>query len=462
MIKKKISVADYGVIPNSKEIQTSGIQKAIDDAFLKGGGEVCIPTGEYHVTTLRLRSDVCLHLMEDTVLMASRNIDDYFQLKHDTIEPVDESMLDESPWERGGGQSTVFHKLGSRWHNGVIRALNAENISIIGEKGSAIDGANCFDEIGEEYYRGPHGVSICNCKDVRLEGYTVRHSGNWANMLQNCESILAQDLTVIAGHDGIHFTTCDYVTVRKCHFFTGDDCVAGFDNHHVLVEDCELNSACSAFRMGGTDVLIQRCHAYAPAKYKFRGRMTIEDKRAGINANDTNRNKPGFENEPPRYNMLSFFTYYADYSVVIRNTPGNIVIRDCIVEGADRFLHFNYSGNERWQKNCPLTSITFENVRATGISMPLTAYGDDKERLYFIMKDMDFSFREGFENTTFMQMANLEKLHMENVSLRNAKGGTFIKMWGEHMPICEFKNITGISEEKYIVKADEPFVCKKI
>ena len=202
-----------------------------------------------------------------------------------------------------------------------------------------------------------------------------------------------------AGHDGIHFTTCDNITIRNCQFYTGDDCVAGFDNLNVLVEDCELNSACSAFRMGGTNVLIQRCHVYAPAKYMFRGVMRMEDKRAGILSNDAAGVKM-------RYNMLSLFTYYADNSVVIRNTPGNIIVRDCTVEGADRFLHFNYSGNEPWQRNRPLTSITFENIRATGIAMPLTAYGDVDEKCELILKNIDFSFTSLYNNIVCLVILN--------------------------------------------------------
>ena len=190
--------------------------------------------------------------------------------------------------------------------------------------------------------------------------------------------------------------------------------------------------------------------------------MAIEDKRAGINSNDTDRVKPGFENQPPRNNMLSFFTYYADHSVVIRNTPGNIIVRDCIVEGADRFLHFNYSGNETWQNNRPLTSITFENIKATGVSMPLTSYGDVEEPLKLTMKNIDFSFREGFEHQDFLHMANVEELGMENVKIRNAAGGAFIKMWGEKIPTCKFENIIGSPKEEYIVKAEEAFTCKTI
>lgn len=465
--KKTVSVVDYGVKPGAKDFQTTAIQNAIDDVFLSGGGEVVIPTGEYYISTLRLRSNVCLHLMENVVLFASRNINDYFALKHDTVEPVDKEILDERRWERGGGQSSIFHKYGSRWHNGVIRALDAENISVIGEKGSVIDGQNCYDEDGEEYYRGPHGVSIINCKGVTLRGYTVRHSGNWANMLLNCKDITADNLIALAGHDGIHFTSCDDIIIKNCEFYTGDDCVAGFDNNNVVVENCILNSACSAFRMGGNNVLINRCKAYAPAKYKFRGRMTKEDKCKGINANDTDRVAPAYEGMPQRYNMLSFFTYYADYSVEIRKTPGNIVVRNCEVENADRFLHFNYSGNELWQRNRPLTNITFENIKANGISMPLTAYGDKSEPCEIVLNNMVFSFRKGFENIDFMHIANLSRLTIDHFEAITPINGTFIKKWGDTAPIdtapiYNFKNISDNVIDPSVTQADEPFACKMI
>ena len=457
---KKVSVIDFGAKPYSDEIQTRYIQTAIDFVYLSGGGQVCIPTGEYHITALRLRSGVCLHLMENTVLFASPNPEDYFILKNDIVEPVDDNDLDEgkawcSVWEDRTSISTGFHTLGSRWHNGIIRALDAEDISIIGEKGSVIDGVNCFDELGEEDYRGPHGISLISCKNIILKGYTVRHSGNWANMLQNCQNVVAENLVVEAGHDGIHFTNCDNIHIRNCEFYTGDDCVAGFDINNMQVEKCVLNSACSAFRLGGTNILIENCHAYAPAKYMFRGIMRQEDKRARILANDA-------EGVEPRYNMLSLFTYFADCSTVIRNKPENIIVRNCTVEGADRFLHFNYSGNETWQNNRPLTQITFENIKATDISMPLTAYGDPNEPCMLTLKNIDFSFRKGFEHITFIQAANLYYLCLKDIQIQNAEGGTLIKLWGDMFPETEFEGIKANVSNECIVRTNEAFVCNPI
>ncbi|UKI35527.1 MAG: hypothetical protein L6V93_15455 [Clostridiales bacterium] len=48
--------------------------------------------------------------------------------------------------------------------------------------------------------------------------------------------------------------------------------------------------------------------------------------------------------------MLSAFTYYADIAFPIDTKPGNIIVRECEINFADRLFHYNYSGNETWQK----------------------------------------------------------------------------------------------------------------
>ena len=449
-----VSAADFGDFREGGYVEAA-IQKAIDHCFLNGGGEVRVPGGEYLIRAVRLRSNVTLRLMADCVLKASRDINDYFILKNDKIEPVDESELSEGPWIRNKnmGAFTDFPILGSRWHNGIIRAYKAKNVEIIGEKGSVIDGQNCYDEVGEEHYRGPHAISVICCDGVHLEGYTVINSGNWANHVMKCRNVLAEKLTCKAGHDGIHMTLCRDVIIRDCEFYTGDDCVAGFSNFNVTVLDCVLNTACSAFRMGGTNVLIHRCKIYAPAKYLFRGGLSLEEKVSGVNAP---------EGAHHRFNMLSLFTYYADASVDIPVQPGNIVIRDCEVDGADRFLHYNFSGNERWQASRPLESIRFFNVKAKNIAMPLTAYGSPEVPLKLEMKNVDVSFREGREDVTFMHAANFELIRLDGVRIENSKADALIKIWSEPGAL-EIEDLSSpVSPEKIMVKAEEPFSCKAI
>ena len=438
----KVSVKDF--IKNvSTTLVTKEIQQAIDYCYLQGGGIVEFPKGVYPIGDIRIRSNITLLLRSGAILKGSRNMDDYFQHLDDRIEPYDYDQIEPGCWGRIDGVMRMMHKPGSRFHCSIIRGYNAENIAIIGEKDSYIDGCNCYDELGEEYYRGPHAIGLHNCKNILLKGYTIKNSGNWAHKIMWGQNIHVEDITVLGGHDGIHMRSCDDVHILKSNFFTGDDCIAGFDNTNVLVEECELNSACSALRFGGTDVLVQNCHMYGPAKYIFRGCLTKEEKITGA---EPKKNIGGH-----RYNMLSVFTYFADKSFAIRNTPGNIVIRNCRIENADRFIHYNFSGSELWQKACPLKDITFEDITATGIRMPLNLYGDDVCRVTLKLKNVNVEFAKTKKEPQFINAANYDKIIFENINC----SAICMKQWGESGTIE--------SDRDYeIILAKEPFQTEAI
>ncbi|MBQ8525616.1 MAG: hypothetical protein IJ460_02690, partial [Clostridia bacterium] len=290
------------------------------------------------------------------------------------------------------------------------------------------------------------------CKNVTFSGYTVKDSANWAHAIFYSENISANNVTVLAGHDGIHVTVCKNIIIEDCNFYTGDDCVAGFSNVNVTVRNCVMNSACSAMRFGGTNVLVEKCHMYGPCKYLFRGSLTPEEKKNGI--------KPSLEGH--RNNMLSVFTYYSDFSVPVDYQPGNIIIKDCKVDNADRFLHYNYSGNEPWQKHKPLESIRFENITATDISMPLTAYGDKDIPVTVEFRNMDISIRKGYEHIDFMHVAYCKSIKLDNVKIDNFKGDALIKSWALGGDLEINNLVCDINESKYIVEAKEEFICNPI
>ena len=70
---------------------------------------------------------------------------------------------------------------------------------------------------------------------------------------------------------------CDRVRIEDCVLRTGDDAVAGYANRDVVVRRCELNTACSAFRFGGTRVLIEDCRAWGPGTYPIRNSLPKDD-----------------------------------------------------------------------------------------------------------------------------------------------------------------------------------------
>ena len=455
MGKSVFNIMDFGAVPNVAELQTDKIQAAIDKCFESGGGKIIVPEGMFICGGIRLRSNCTLYLKTGAILKGSRNPDDYFGYLSDKVEPLSENEITDKVWRRTELDEvkdyTFMSRPGSRWNNALIKAVNAENVAIIGESGSILDGSDCFDEKGEENYRGPHCINMFYCKNVTFKGYTVKDSANWAHALFYCDNILADSINVLAGHDGIHMSVCENVKIQNCGFYTGDDCVAGFANVNVAVRNCELNSACSAMRFGGTNAFIEKCHIYGPCKYLFRGSLSDEEKRNGTKPNvDGHRN-----------NMLSVFTYYSDFSVPIEHQPENIIISDCKIDYADRFLHYNYSGNEMWQQNRPLKSIRFENITATDISMPLTAYGDKKTPITLEMDNVSISFRKGFESIDFMHVCNYDLIMLKNLELKNYKGNALLKKWSDGNIIIDNLKCD-LDKEKIEVAATEKFHAEPI
>ncbi len=390
------SILDYGA-RTGDALQTEAIQKAIDDCFLAGGGRVRVPEGIYRLGCIRLRSNVTLYLESGAILEGSEDPEDYTRYLDDLVEPIEQT-------DSEGISRSVYPF--SRWNNAIIRAIDAENIAIIGEKGSLIDGVDCFDEEGEEGYRGPHGINMQNCRNIRLEGYALRNTGNWAHAIFKSNGITARNLKVYAGHDGFDVRTCDNVLIEDCDFMTGDDCVAGFDNCDVVIRRCRFDTACSALRFGGNHVLVEECTAIAPSSYGHRLCLTREQKRLRQRTDET-----------CRHNMLNIFLYYCDHRADPRRTPGDILIRNCRFTNADRLFSLEYDGRHIWCCNRSLAGIRFENCVAEGLKQPIYIYGDADEPLTFELDRVTLSAREGFEQEAILQARNYECINMKEVRL---------------------------------------------
>ena len=430
-----------------ENLMTSVIQNAIDECFRSGGGRVTLLAGQYLIGGIRLRSRVTLYLCGGAVLKGTRDPEDYACLERDTVEPMPAEYASEVLWESPRTRKTYDHitKAGSRWNRAMIRIVDAVDAAIIGEEGSIIDGSDSYDAIGEEHYRGPHGICVHYSKNIRFSGYTIRNTGNWAHLGFGSRGLSFSDLTVLGGHDGVHVSVCDDVTVENCEFYTGDDCVAGFDNERVTVRGCVLNTACSAFRFGGRDVLIENCKAFGPARYFFRGSLSLEDKISGNPAPLTGRKT-----------MLALFTYYSDFSLKVRSLPGNIVIRNCQCEEMERFFLYDFSGNQVWQKNRPLSDITFENVTADGVRMPLNVYGDVENPIVLAMKGCRIGFSEPIPAA--IRGAYYGRLDLEKVDFTNVDGPLVMSFGGDGEIVM--RDVTGVNGTA--APATEPYTCKSI
>ncbi len=451
---RQFSVLDFGVTPGAGVV-TAAFQKLIDDVFLAGGGEIIVPAGTYLTGGLRLRSHITLHLLSGATLKGTRDPADYFVLQNDTLEPLPDDQRSDAHWlpMHQRKNSDHINLAGSSWNNALLRVWEAEDVAVLGEPGSALDGSDCFDETGEEHYRGPHAINMRRVKNLRLEGYTIQNSGNWAHALFNCDNVTIDRVTVLAGHDGVHLSDCRNVTVTNCTFETGDDCLAGFGNLNVYAQNCVFNTACSGMRFGGTNAYIEGCSFVGPGKYLFRGSLTPEEKRnsaPSVTADGTHR-----------FNMLSAFTYYADHSRPVPREPGNIVLADCKIVNTDRLVHYNFSGNEPWQNSRPLASLRFQDVTAEGIRLPLNLYGDENLPIRASFERMTLTLHPDFDAKAVVHACHFAELCFTDVTVNGAPEH-FIRRWSQSGRIVVERLSCSIPEADRIVDADEPFFAKAI
>ena len=392
---KVFNIKDYGA-KTCDRLQTREIQAALDACFLAGGGRVVIPCGVFVTGGIRLRSNTELYLESGAILKGSRDPKAYFAYREDKIEPV---TLEEEGTDPKHGRSSIAT---SAWSNGLIRAMDAENIAVVGEKGSYFDGCNCFDPEGEQNYRGPHGMSIWRCRNIRLEGYTFINSSNWCHAIFFSQNITVRNVQIYGGFDGVDIRSCDNVLVEDCVFNIGDDCIAGFDNNDVIVRNSTLNTACMPFRLGGNNILCENCIS---DDRRFGSRRWMSDERKFLGE---------LTSETDRHESHTMYSYYCDHRVDPRKEPGNIVIRNCRFDQEHELVRIEYDTRHRFCCNRPLHDQTIENCQVSDLTETGMVWGDAKEKVTVRFRNCRIACREGYGHVPLLVASNFKQLVFED------------------------------------------------
>ena len=121
------------------------------------------------------------------------------------------------------------------------------------------------------------------------------------------------------------------------------------------------------------------------------------------------------------------------------------------MENCDRFLHYNFSGNEVWQKNRPLSSIRFEGVEASGIAMSLCAYGDGDEKLSLELERCRVAFAT--QQSEFIRAAHVGPLRLCDITVEGVTGPC-VRSWGD-TAAPDAENLRGVADT--VEAAADPF-----
>lgn len=234
---KIYNIVDFGAIPDTTQLSTVAIQKAIDECHGEGGGQVVIPTGSFKTGLIILRSGVNLHLEDGAVLYGSTDILDYLPMTSDYV-------------SLRTGMPTVQ----------LIYADSVSNVSITGK--GTIDGrGKAFPKLSwnDEGLTRPHLLRIIRGLDITVKDVTLKNSGCWMQHYLACDRVNIEGITVINrnnyNNDALDLDGCRSVTVSNMIADSDDDAITLKSTsprlrEDIVISNCTVSSHCNAIKLG--------------------------------------------------------------------------------------------------------------------------------------------------------------------------------------------------------------------
>jgi polygalacturonase len=267
------SIVDFGARTDGS-LATKAVQAAIDACHANGGGTVLVPPGEYVIGSVRLKSNVHLHLDTGAVLKASSSLDDYggAGAGRGLFIAEDVANVSVSGFGRIDANGTVFHDPKTP-HVGLERdydvTFTRQGKDFMHERFGFEDGPIAFKR------RPGMTFAFFHCANVTLRDVTIVDSPSWSVRFAYCDDVTVDNLKIrnnplVPNSDGVHFTTSRNARVSNCDFRCGDDAVivatwqdgdppdvskyrhgnkAGL-SENVTVTNCVLRSRSAGIRVG--------------------------------------------------------------------------------------------------------------------------------------------------------------------------------------------------------------------
>ena len=263
---KTFNITDFGAKGDGLTDCSDAFAKAISKCSKSGGGMVLVPQGRYLTGAIHLKSNVNLHLEENSEILFSQDPRKYLPLVRTRFGGTE--LMNYSPFIYAYEQENIAIT-GKGTLNGQADASHWWNWNGWGKPPRMQDAAverlykmaqkNVPVEeriFGQGSYIRTNFVQPYKCKNVLIEGITLINSPAWILHPVLCNNVIIRDVSVNStgpNNDGLDPESCKDVLIKNCSFKTGDDCIAiksGKDHdgrrlnipcENIVIQDCTFS-----------------------------------------------------------------------------------------------------------------------------------------------------------------------------------------------------------------------------
>ena len=209
-------VRRFGATGDGKTLDTDAVNRAIEAASAAGGGVVVFPAGSYLCFSIRLKSQVHLHLVQGCTIVAAMSpkpgeITGYNGGVYDAAEPKTE-------WD-------AYQDYGhNHWHNSLIWGEDIHDFSITGTgliwgKGLSrgyFRPGDLAPYAAEQAGVGNKAIALKNCRNVVLRDISMLKGGHFCLLLTGVDNLTIDNLKIDTDRDGMDIDCCQNVRVSNC------------------------------------------------------------------------------------------------------------------------------------------------------------------------------------------------------------------------------------------------------
>ncbi|EGK01498.1 glycoside hydrolase family 28 protein [Dysgonomonas gadei] len=307
----KVSITDFGGIPDGITLNTDAFAKAMDALSNKGGGTLFVPSGVWYTGPIVFKSNINLHLEKGALILFSadfnlyplvntvfegldtrrcqspisgRNLENIAITGEGSINgsgeawrPLKKSKVTEIHWKKVINSGGVV-KDGNYWFpsKGSLKGLEISDMNVPRHDLTEAEWMEIKD------FLRPVMVSFIECKNVLLEGVLFENSPSWNIHPLMCENVILDNVMVrnpgyAQNGDGLDLESCKNSIIVNSIFDVGDDAIcikSGKDEdgrrrnrptENVLIDNCKVFQGHGGFVVGSEmsgsvrNILVSNC-----------------------------------------------------------------------------------------------------------------------------------------------------------------------------------------------------------